>query len=336
MATPHNPVSPTQSVPPPPPTRVTATALQSDPVVVPPLCWGAIIAGAVAALSVHILVTLFGVGLGLHIVDPVTDAEPMQKFSIGVGIAWAVSALIALFTGGWVAGRFAPDPGRGLGGLHGFLVWCLATVTLVLVLAGGARMLVGGIANLTGSAVQGVAAAAQPALEAGGDALGDLARQHTDVINSFVNELVPGREGGGDTAAQQAAAATARATREITWSLYRYFSQDRAERTQAERDALAATIAEHTPLDQPSAAARVDEMSATYERMQRQLQEMKDEAAIRAREAADTTANYLKHAAVWTFVAFLIGAIAASLGGAAGARSRALHDVGAPHGSRTL
>jgi hypothetical protein len=322
----------TNTIPPsfPTPPRAGHVAPHLEPSVVPPLCWGAIIAGAVAALAVHLLVTLFGVGLGLQVVDPVGDSEPVQKFSLGVGIAWSVSALIALFVGGWVAGRFAPDPGRGLGGLHGFLVWSLATVVMVMVLAGGARMLVGGVASLTGKAVGGIASAAKPALESGGDALGNLAREHTDIVGSFVRELVPGQEGGGDSARQEAAAVAARASREISWALYRYFAKDAENRTAQDRDALAATIAEHTPLDRQAAAQRVDEMNATYERARQQLEEMKETAELKAREAADTAADYLKHAAVWTFVAFLVGAIAASWGGAVGARARALHDVGAP------
>ncbi len=317
----------------PRPSRPAVGALHTEPAVVPPLCWGSIIAGALAALSVHLLVTLFGIGLGLHIVEPLSDAEPAQKFGLGVGIAWCVSALIALFVGGWIAGRFAPDPGRGLGGLHGFLVWCLATVVLSLVLAGGARMVIGGLANLTGTALRGVGAAAQPALEAGmdaaGDALGNLTREHGDVVGSFVRELAPGTEGGGGIR-EEVAAGAARSTREVSWAVYRFFALDPEERGPEARDDLAATIAEHTDMDRQEAGRRVEEMVATHERMRRQLEELRDQAALRAREAADTAADHLKHVAVWTFVAFLIGAIAASLGGAAGARVRAQTDAGAP------
>lgn len=319
-----------QTIPPSPPRATPTAGLHAEPATIPPLCWGAIIAGAVAALSVHLLATLFGVGLGLQMLDPVEDAEPIKQFSLGVGVAWCVSALLALFVGGWVAGRFAPDPGRGLGGLHGFLVWSLATVVMVLVLAGGARMLVGGAARLTGKTVSGIASAAQPALESGGDALGDLASQHTDLIGSFVRELVPGQESDADSAARQAAAAAARATREIGWALHRYFAQDADSRTAEDREALVAAIAEHTPLDRQTAAQRVDEMIAAHERMRRQLDELKERAETRAREAADTASDYLKHVAIWTFVAFLVGAISASCGGAVGARARAVNDAGAP------
>lgn len=301
------------------PIRATPVA---EPVATPPLCLGAVFAGAVAALAVHLLATLFGIGLGVQIIDPLRDAEPAQNFSVGVGIAWSVSALIALWIGGWVAGRVAPEPTRGLGGLHGFLVWSLATVVVLFALTGGASMLVGGVARLTGGAVKQTAQAVAPAAESGGDLLARFAGPNTGLIQSFARELSPASAPSGG----QAPAPDARAMREISWALLRFFSQDPAERSGDARAALVRAIDEHTPLDQAEASRRVDRMIASYDEVQRDVKEMTNRAETKAREAAEAASDYVTHAAVWTFVAFLVGAIAATWGGSVGARSRQNHD----------
>src|SRR5579885_3059751 len=69
--------------------------------------WGAILAGTFSALSIHLLVTLLGVGLGLTAANPGTDPNAGTDLSIGAAAAWTVSALIALWAGGWIAGRLA-------------------------------------------------------------------------------------------------------------------------------------------------------------------------------------------------------------------------------------
>lgn len=293
-----------------------------EPMAAPPLCLGAVFAGSVAALGVHLLATLFGIGLGVQIIDPLRDAEPAQNFSIGVGIAWSVSALIALWVGGWVAGRVTPEPTRGLGGLHGFLVWSLATVVVLFAFTGGAGMLAGGVARLTGGAVKQAAQAVAPAAESGGDLLARFAGQNTALIQSFARELSPSAPAAGG----QPAAPDARVTREISWALLRFFSQDPAQRSDDARAALVRTIDEHTPLDQAEASRRVDQLIASYDEVQRDVKEMTDRAETKAREAAEAASDYVTHAAVWTFVAFLIGAISATWGGSVGARSRRTHD----------
>jgi hypothetical protein len=302
--------------------------VRPEPAVVNPLCWGAVLAGAVAALSIHLLVTLFGVGLGLQIVEPATAQEGGQKFSIGVGIAWSVAALLALWAGGWVAGRLTPESNRRLGGIHGFLVWSLATVVTLFALGSGAGMLAGTVARITGRTIGAAAEAVAPAAQAGGEAIARFAQENSNLLQSFTRELVPGAASGEETAQQQAAAAAARASREISWALVRLFSAEPAERD-ARRAELVRAVDEHTPLDETQANQRVDQMIATYDRVQADLKQMADRAETKAREVGEKASDYATHVAVWTFVAFIVGAIAASLGGASGARARREHDAGA-------
>ncbi len=303
--------------------------VRPEPVVVNPLCWGAVLAGAVAALSIHLLVTLFGLGLGLQIVEPATSPDGGQKFSIGVGIAWSVAALLALWAGGWVAGRLTPESNRTLGGIHGFLVWCLATVVTLFALGSGAGMLAGTVARITGRTLGAAAQTVAPAAQAGGEAISQFAKENSNLLQSFTRVLVPGgAPGGQDTAQQQAAAATARATREISWALVRFFSAEPADRG-ARRADLVRAVDEHTPMDEAQANQRVDQMIASYDRVQADLKEMAARAETKARAAGEKASDYATHVAVWTFIAFIVGAVAASLGGSSGARARREHDAGA-------
>src|SRR5947209_7736122 len=94
------------------------------------LSWAAIFAGTIAGLATHLLLTMLGIGLGAGMLNPITDENPVGTFSMASAIAWSISALIALWVGGWVAGRTAARVNQNTGRLHGFLVWCAATVAM--------------------------------------------------------------------------------------------------------------------------------------------------------------------------------------------------------------
>lgn len=295
-----------------------------------PLCWGAVLAGAVVALSVHLLVTLFGVGLGLQVIDPVTDAEPAKGFGMGVGIAWAVGALVALWVGGWVAGRLTPEPSRGLGGLHGALVWSVATVVAAFMLAGGTGMLAGGVAKITGqgAAMVGKAggAVAGEAAEGAGDFISQVVSDNSDLLGGFARELAPS---GADVEGADAPN-VARRQREISWALVRFFSQDEADRAGEARQALERTIAENSELSEAEARERVQQWITAYDQTMEDLAMLAERAEEKAREAADAAADVITKMAVWTFIAFIVGAIAAICGGVSGARCRRENDADAP------
>src|SRR5690606_15487636 len=69
------------------------------------ISWGAIFAGTVAALSVQLLLTLLGLSIGMWAVDPSAGQQGFQGLGIGAAIWALVSFIIALYVGGWIAGR---------------------------------------------------------------------------------------------------------------------------------------------------------------------------------------------------------------------------------------
>ncbi len=133
--------------------------------------WSSVLAGVVTALAVSIIMTIIGVALGFKVVDP-KSADPTSGLGITFGIWSAVSVIISMAAGGFVAGLFAAQ--RGLE--HGFLVW--AAVSVVAVFFGGytvgaAVRSMGNTARTLGSGAAGVAGAVgQHAVDVAGNIAG--------------------------------------------------------------------------------------------------------------------------------------------------------------------
>lgn len=83
------------------------------------ISWGAVFAGALFALSIWILLAALGAAFA--------RSFPGANL-IFTGIWNFLAPLVALFLGAMVAGRAAPHVTRAAGGIHGFLVWSMASV----------------------------------------------------------------------------------------------------------------------------------------------------------------------------------------------------------------
>ena len=78
----------------------------------PAVSWAAIFAGLSAALALQVLFMLLGAGLGFAIYSPLTDSNPVTELGTGAMIIQGISAVLSLWLGGWVAGRFTPACAR--------------------------------------------------------------------------------------------------------------------------------------------------------------------------------------------------------------------------------
>lgn len=102
--------------------------------------WGALFAGAAAALGVWVLLYALGLALGLSTVDP-SDTDTLRRTGVFTGLWGLLTPLVALFIGGLVAGRSAGPLRRGSGAIHGLIVWSLTALgglVLVVNMFGGA------------------------------------------------------------------------------------------------------------------------------------------------------------------------------------------------------
>ena len=134
--------------------RSSMTAVEAVPGIERPfarISWGAIFAGAVVALATQLVLTLIGGAVGLATLNPATGQSPSgTTFGIGAAIWLALSSLLSLFAGGYVAGRLG---GTFNGWLHGLATWATVTMLTVLLLATAAGGLIGAASGLGAFAV---------------------------------------------------------------------------------------------------------------------------------------------------------------------------------------
>jgi hypothetical protein len=265
------------------------------------ISWGAVLAGVVVGLVTQLILNMIGIGLGASTLDPSAGAggnPSVSGFSIGAGIWWTVSGILAALAGGYVAGRLAGMPKESTAGWHGLTAWALTTLVVFYLLTsaiggiiGGAFRTVGGAASTAGGAVQTAAQAAAPS----------VASDAADPFSSIEQSLRSATGGNDPAALRDAATAGVRAA--ITGD------QTKAEEA---RDRAAQAIAKAQGIPVEQARTQVQQ----YEQQYRETVEKAKQAAT---QAADTAATAVARGALFGSIALLLGAIAGWFGGRMGA-----------------
>jgi len=269
--------------------------------------WGAIIAGAVAALALQVVLMMLGAGLGLAIYNPLTDENPIAELGTGAAVIQGLAAVVSLWAGGWVAGRFTGRAGRKIGSLHGFMVWCLA-VTAILVTTGLAGWALGDSSKIVGG---GLSAAGRPLAVAAGGAT-DMAKNSLERSRGMIGSFVD--EGLSNVARGKGAADGIRAKRELGFAVTRLFTGDSS--TLADnRQAVVTLLVENQGMTEADARKTVVGWSAAYEELKADLDLAKAKFELRAREMAEKSANTLSILSLCAFAAFVLGAVSATMGG---------------------
>ncbi len=104
--------------------------------------WGAILAGAVAALALSIVLTGLAAGFGMKLAFGLASHGSLDAFSPTVGAVMVAIQVLAMGLGGYLAGRLRTK-WTGVHGhevhfrdtAHGLLVWAVATVAGVILAA---------------------------------------------------------------------------------------------------------------------------------------------------------------------------------------------------------
>jgi hypothetical protein len=280
----------------------------------PSPAWGAIFAGTVAGLAIHLLLLMLLGAIGFGAADPQTADQPVASFAAGTAIVWTVCALIALWSGGWVAGRCAARAHHFSGAMHGFLMWCVATLAAMLMVVAGAGALVGGAARIAGAGMSAMKNTAQGVADLGKQAV----EQNTSLISSMVDEAAdsPG--------VRNAAGGVAAARREIGIAARQLFRDGGNLHDPQARSALLQAMT-RAGLSEADANRMIDRWTESAQQLRAQLDEAKNAAAAKARDAADAASKVLAQASLWSFIGFLLGAIVSAWGGRKGARWEARH-----------
>jgi hypothetical protein len=250
--------------------------------------------------GVQLLLSLLGIGIGLGIVNPAGGDNPdVGTFSTGAAIWWGISSLIALIIGGYVAGRLAGVARPLDGALHGLLTWALTLVVTVGLLSTAVGGLIGGALNVVGTTFS---AAGQGAREVVPQ-LASAAGLTPDEIRQQVQDLLNAQSSGTDPGQMD----RDQATWEITANLPKLASG--GDQARQARDRIVAIMAAQLNISPEDANARLD-----------QLQAQVDQTRARLAEQARAAASNASRASIWGFVALLIGAGAAAVGGRLGTR----------------
>lgn len=92
--------------------------------------WGAIIAGAAAAIGLQMVFTLLGLALGFSSVDAGDASNPntRENISTAAGVWWLISGTAALFLGGCIVGRVTGMVRSTDILLHAFVMWAVTAI----------------------------------------------------------------------------------------------------------------------------------------------------------------------------------------------------------------
>ena len=270
-------------------------------------------AGTIAAIGIHLLLSALGVGAGLAAFTPLNDANPVENFSVGAGIVWTLCALVALSFGGLIAGRFSHSLHSGL--VHGVLVWSLTMIITVLLLSMGTGMVLGGALKILGA---GLGMGGKAVAAAAGHVAPDWIRRGTDQVESFIDE------GVHSAPTNSVAGEAIRAKREIGYAVTKLFAPGNDPASAGNRQAVVKALVSQAKMSEADATKTVDDWTASYLVLKGELESVRAMADQKARQAADQAAGNLSCAAIWSFFALATGLLVTGLSASLGAK-RALH-----------
>jgi hypothetical protein len=258
------------------------------------ISWGAVFAGLAASLVLQLLLNMLGVGIGLASIDvqDTGDNPSASSFSIGAGIWWTISGILAAFFGGIVAGRLCGSAQTNTSRWHGFITWCGATLVLFYLLTSTVSNIVGGTMRTLGNAAGGVGQTAVTAM-------------------SGMN--MGGNGGGLDSQVQSLVSPNAQQSAQNTVMAYlKAAATGDPQQQQAARQQAVNALAQ-------SAGISTDEASSRLTQAEQQYRQTVEQAKQQAAQTAEVARKSAAQAGIFGFVALLLGAIAAWFGGGIGA-----------------
>jgi hypothetical protein len=260
--------------------------------------WGAVIAGATIGLVVQIILNMVGIGVGLSTIDVAAGDSPSAgSLSIGAGLWWVISGIIAAGLGGYIAGRLSGKASQSTTAYHGLIAWAVSTLIVVYLLSSAASGLIGGALSTASSALGGAGKAVGGSVLTAVQTAAPSLNNMSDPMATIENK-VRSASGGQDPAALREAAATA---------VRAALSGDPAQQATA-RDKAADALAKAQNIS-------LDEAKAQVAQYQQQYQEAIGKTKLQAKQAADTTAKTISRGALFGALALLLGALAAFFAG---------------------
>jgi hypothetical protein len=304
-------------------TAVPPSHFSTDPVVErlginaslrPTVSWQAVFAGAVIALAIELLLAVLGLAVGLTVVNPGQGGGGANGLGLAAAIWWIVSCIISLFIGSYAGARLANVPSRYDGLLQGLVIWGVGVLVSVWVLSAAATGLVHGVVAALGGTISAVGhgietTAPQIASALGTTQGGPSSGQLQDEARLLFEPQNPEPQ---QMSRDQAVSAVARATPDLLAG---------GDKAAAAKDRISAIIAAQLKISQADAEQRVDQF-------QQRVEQAKTQAAQTAKNAASQATGVASDAAYAIFVALIVTAIGAGLGGSMARPRRVLRRNG--------
>jgi hypothetical protein len=308
------------ATPPESPAFDEAARLRSNPAA----SWGAILAGAVVAVSLSLILVTLGAGLGFAAVSPWSEhGLSASGFTVASTIWLIVTQWLSAAVGGYLAGRlrqrwlaththevFFRDTA------HGLVTWAVATLFVAGLLVSSMANIVGGGARAAGGLAaaggQGVAAMAHPDMSAPRGPMGGP--EASGGPNGAYNLDKLFRANSAGSAAANSSAGDPHSNDSRGEVMHITAAAANGTVSDEDRAYLASLVASKTGVSAEDAQKRVD----AY------IQSVND-AAAKAKAAADKARKAAAQAALYTALALLIGAFIASVSAAIGGRLRDEH-----------
>jgi hypothetical protein len=263
------------------------------------ISWGAVLAGVVVALVTQILLNLLGIGIGAATLDPTVGDNPSaMSFSIGAGIWFALSTILAALAGGYAAGRLAGISRESTAGWHGLTAWALTTLVIFYLLGSTVGGLLGGayrgMTNALGNVSSAIGSTAETAAQIA----------VTRIVDPFssIEESIRSAISGNDPAT----------LRDATITAVRAVVTGDPQQAAEARDRAAQVIARAQNISVEDARTQVQQYAQQY-------RQAADHAKQQVTQAADAAAKTVSRAALFGAISLLLGGLAGWFGGRMGA-----------------
>lgn len=263
------------------------------------ISWPAIFAGTIIMLIILLLLSLLGIGVGSGAINPAEEAKPLAGIGTGALVWWVISNLVAIFAGAFVAANLTNAPYKMTGIYHGILSWSLyALISFFLMTTA-----VGGVIN-------GVGGMVAKSLSAVGTGISQLSNLPDQADNNRFKEMLQ------DVLTRDQASSKNKKQFDIDIMavVQDVFIQNGKINPNINRTDIENSVAKHSTLSKADVSRITDMIMQQYGKIEQQMPAIQEKTEERTQKITDATSK----AAIWSFVALLLGGITASVGGMLG------------------
>lgn len=261
--------------------------------------WAAVFGGTLIMLITLMLLSLLGIGIGIGSINPAEEARPLQGIGTGALIWWVISNILAVFAGAYTASKLTNLSYKYSGILHGILTWSLYTVISFVIMTSTVGAIISGVGGAVSKSIsavgKGVSGMTDLADQVDGERINKLIQQALTKDNPGMASESEGQEFDIDIMA---------VAQEV-------FIDNGQISTNIDRAEVEEAVARHSTLSEADARQAADVIVQEYEKLQPQLVELKQ----KAEEAGQEVAGAVSKAAIWAFVALVLGVLTAAFGG---------------------